>query len=51
MRILRVSDISAEYATLKDESGEELFIALALLPLGVDVGTVLKYENREFEIV
>ena len=34
-----ISKIEGEYAHLKDvESGEELFIAMALLPLGVDVG-------------
>ena len=40
-----ISKIEGEYAHLKDvESGEELFIAMALLPLGVDVGTKLHYE-------
>ena len=40
-----ISKIEGEYAHLKDlESGEELFIAMALLPLGVDVGTKLHYD-------
>ena len=44
-----VSRIEGEYAYLLDtESGEELFIALALLPLGTDVGSVLCCENFEF---
>ena len=43
--------IEGEYATLKDdESSEELFIAMALLPLGVDIGTKLHYEMMEFTI-
>ena len=50
MKILRVTGISGEYATLTDDSGEELFIALALLPFGIDIGTVLRYENLEFSI-
>ena len=44
-----LTKIEGEYAYLKRESdGEELFIALALLPFGVDVGSSLKYENFEF---
>ena len=46
-----LSRIEGEYAYLKRESdGEELFIALALLPFGADVGSVLKYENFEFTL-
>ena len=51
MRIFTVIAISGDYATLKSEDGEELFIAMALLPLSVDVGSVLKYENFEFSAV
>ncbi len=44
-----IKKIEGEYATLADrESGEELFIAMMLLPLGADIGDVLKYENLEF---
>ena len=51
-KFYKVSKIEGEYAyLLPDEGGEELFIAMALLPLGVDEGTKLKYENLEFEIV
>ena len=47
-----VSKIEGEYAYLAPaDGGEELFIAMALLPLGVDVGAELKYENFEFEII
>ena len=48
----KITKIEGEYAYLTDlQTGEELFIAMALLPLGVDVGTMLKYENFEFEVV
>jgi hypothetical protein len=47
-----ISKIEGEYAHLKDvESGEELFIAMALLPLGVDVGTKLHYEMLSYTII
>ena len=50
-KIFKITKIEGEYATLSEEgvnSAEELFIALALLPLGVDVGSRLCYENMEF---
>ena len=44
--------IEGEYATLKDDkSGEELFIAMALLPLGVDVGMRLHNEMLENTVI
>ena len=46
-----VIKIDGEYATLKNTEGEELFIAMALLPLGVDIGTVLLYEFPDFQII
>ena len=47
-----LTKIEGEYATLvDDESGEELFIAMALLPLGVDVGSRLHYELFEYTII
>lgn len=49
-----VVEISGEYAYLKDDaapSDEPLFIALALLPLGVDIGTRLSYTFPDFEII
>ena len=47
-----VSKIEGEYAYLKDlATNGELFIALALLPEGTDVGTKLHYEMFEYEIV
>ena len=41
--------IDGEYAYIKEKgTGEELFIALALLPIGADVGSLIKCENMEF---
>ena len=46
-----VSRIEGEYAYLFDEaSRNEVFIALALLPEGTDVGTRLHYEMFEYTI-
>lgn len=46
-----VIKIDGEYATLRAENGEELFIAMALLPLGVDIGTRLLYEFPDFTVI
>ena len=46
-----VKHIEGEYAILVSESGEELFIAMALLPEGVDIDTRLHYEMLEYTIV
>lgn len=46
-----VKKIEGEYATLVTKEGEELFIAMALLPEGVDIGTRLHYEALEYTIV
>ena len=46
--------IEGEYAYLRDESGEceeDLFIALALLPEGADIGSRLHYENFTYELL
>ena len=43
-----VIKIEGEYATLKNSDGEELFIAMALLPLGIDIGTRLSYTFPDF---
>lgn len=46
-----ITKIQGEYAYLEDvQSGEELFIAMALLPLGIDVGTRLHYEMLEYTV-
>jgi len=47
-----VKKIEGEYATLVDDNTkDELFIALALLPNGTDVGTKLHYEMLEYTII
>lgn len=44
-----VTKIEGEYAYLADrDTGDELFIALLLLPPGTDIGSVLRSENLEF---
>ena len=47
-----VVKIEGEYAYLKDDTtGNELFIALYLLPEGADIGTKLHYEMFEYRII
>ena len=46
-----VTKIEGEYAYIRDDGGNEIFIALALLPFGVDVGTRLHYEMFEYTVV
>ena len=47
-----VTKIEGEYAyILEDNTKNEIFIAMALLPEGVDIGTKLKYEMFSYEII
>ena len=47
-----VTKFDGEYVTITDiDTKDELFIAAALLPFGIDVGTKLHYENLCYEIV
>ena len=47
-----VTKLEGEYATLTDiDTKDELFIAMALLPFGTDIGTKLRYENLSYEII
>ena len=47
-----VSKIEGEYAYLKDiNSDNEIFIALALLPVGTDTGSKLHWEMLEYTLV
>ena len=44
-----VIDIRGDYAFLRyEDTGEVSEVAIALLPLGVDVGDRLKFEDYEF---
>ncbi len=45
-----VASIDGEYANLKDEQGNEVFIAMFLLPDGIDVGTKLVWHDLVYEI-
>jgi len=46
-----VDRIEGEYAYLKDiETGGEIFIALALLPINTDLGSKLHYEMFEYTL-
>jgi len=51
VKTYKITKIEGEYAYLVDECGEELFIAMALLPLGADIGVNLKCENFEFTVL
>lgn len=49
-----ITKIEGEYAYLREIGGissDELFIALALLPQGVDIGTKLHYEMLEYTVI
>lgn len=46
-----ITKIEGEYAYIRDDDGNEIFIALALLPFGVDVGTRLHYEMFEYTVI
>lgn len=47
-----VVKIEGEYAYIKDDkTQEELFIALALLPIGTDIGSRLHYEMLEYTLI
>ena len=44
--------IEGEYAYLKDiETGNEVFIAIALLPAGSDIGSKIHCEMLEYTLV
>ena len=53
-KIYIITRIEGEYAYLMEEgnsSAEELFIAMALLPIGADIGMRLLYEFPDFNII
>ena len=48
-----ITKIEGEYAYLHDvkgESSEDIFIALALLPMGSDIGSHLHYEMLTYTL-
>ena len=50
-KIYKITKIDGDYAYLLSDGGEELFIAMALLPLGADIGSMISYENFEFSLM
>ena len=47
-----IIDIRGDYAFVRyQDTGVVSEVAIALLPFGVDVGDVLKFENYEFTLV
>lgn len=46
-----VTKIEGEYAYLKDEDNQEIFIAMALLPPNTDVGSRLHYEMFTYTLL
>ena len=47
-----ISKIEGEYAYLKDiKTGEEIFIALALLPSNIDIGTKIHGEMFLYTVI
>ena len=47
-----LTKIEGEYAYLKDtQSDNEIFIALALLPQGADIGSKIHFEMFEYTLV
>ena len=50
-KIFKLTKIEGEYAYLTPiDNGDDVFIALALLPTGADVGTMLICESFQFSI-
>ena len=50
--VCTVIDIRGDYAFIKyDDTGIVSEVAIALLPLGIDVGDRLKFENYEFAAI
>ena len=53
-RIYKVSKIEGEYAYLRadgDTADRDVFVAMALLPFGIDVGTRLHYEMMCYTVI
>ena len=49
-----ITKIEGDYAFLKEkesDSTDELFIAIALLPIGADVGSTLLLKDMEFNLI
>lgn len=49
--IYRLAAVDGDYAVLVSDEGVENRVALALLPAGADEGSVIKWENFEYELI
>jgi hypothetical protein len=50
-KLFKLSKIEGEYAYLTPiDGGDDIFLAVALLPLGADVGALLICENFSFSL-
>ena len=50
-KIFKLTKIDGDYAYLTElGSAEEIFIALSLLPMGSDIGSMLLYKDFSFEL-
>lgn len=51
-RIYRVDRIDGDYAHLSDTAtGDDILVAMALLPEETDEGIMLRYENFEYSVI
>ena len=53
-KIYKIAKIEGEYAYLHDLSGkcdEDLFIAMALLPPDINIGTKLHWEMFQYSVI
>lgn len=50
-KLYKLTRVEGEYAYLRDEKGEELFVSLMLLPPDADIGSTLAYDYSGFEPV
>ena len=51
-KTFKLTKIEGEYAYLSPiDGGEDIFIAMALLPVGADIGTLLTCESFQFTIL
>ncbi len=51
-KVYTVRQIDGDYAHLVDkESGEEILVAMALLPMETDEGDTLEYKNFQYSIL
>ena len=46
-----VQSINGDYACMVSDAGQESQVAMFLLPEGIDVGSKLKRENFEWELI